>query len=1176
MARKLASPVSEGSQKENSNVYAREEAATDKKNAKSARRAARIESDEEDEPEFNAAGEGDEEEQEEEDEGQEDDEGSPKGRKRARANTIGDSRPSQPDIKGKGKAKTEPKTLPRDDDGFIPGSIVRVQLRNFVTYDYVEFTPGPYLNMILGPNGTGKSSIACAICLGLNFPPSVLGRASEINSFVKIGTEEGHIEIELKGANGQPNLVIKRTLSARSKANQFYMNGKHASGKEVAGRMQELNVQVSNLCSFLPQDKVAEFARMSPQQLLRETQRAAGNASLTSWHDTLIETGKDFKNMKEHVDADQAQLANMEERNANLERDVKKYEERQKIEREIEFLELLLPFKEYSEAKDKYEGAKARQRKAHEKLKTIQAKNAPIIEFKDKLQAEQDAADNRRTRMKDGMKEKFKQMKRKWEESEQLESSAEDLKNKLDNLKKAEKSRQRRIDNLRKEIIGIQKQIENPPEFEDVDALLAEMNGAKAQGRAIQSQLDEIQARQREFIDDQSKYKREVDVCHNRLKQLDNADVQKLESLTRWHRDTGDVVKWLRQNQDRFRHPILEPPMLSINVRDRRFVHAIEACFGANDMQTFVAQCDEDYRLLNQLVADTPDALGRKARINSWYRDPTHVAPPPLSPEDLVQLGFDGYALDYVTYPEGMKFFLQSTLNLHRTAIALDPRKVDSARAMETLSKDGSISYIVGNVLNQVRRSRYGKRLAQNSTREIGKARNLENATVDQSVKQTLERALNEHMTHVKEYDTKIAECAQEEGQARKEFSALKRTITELQGRKQAADRVRADFEGLSLRIRAKERELRQAESEPSAEDARQGLRQKIMNLTKRRVAIVQEYMILIRAVIAEQTEMTRLALQFLQISANKNKAEQICQKRLEAQQKASEAYTKVNEEYHLAKNDATSKLRVGKEKLDSVDNETRSRFTEMEESGQKDERSADEVHAELETLKHQLDMNTQTNAGVVDQFRKRQAEIAALKETIEDRESKLNKVEMRIKRTRELWEPALRTLVDSIGEKFSAAFDRIGCAGEIKIAEHDDYDKWAIDILVKFRDDEKLQLLTAERQSGGERSLTTILYLMSLTELARAPFSLVDEINQGMDARAERAVHNSLVDVTCKPDSGQYFLITPKLLPDLRYHERMKILCVNNGEWLLPDEGTSGNLMSMIDCFVSQQAGQA
>ena len=43
--------------------------------------------------------------------------------------------------------------------------------------------------------------------------------------------------------------------------------------------------------------------------------------------------------------------------------------------------------------------------------------------------------------------------------------------------------------------------------------------------------------------------------------------------------------------------------------------------------------------------------------------------------------------------------------------------------------------------------------------------------------------------------------------------------------------------------------------------------------------------------------------------------------------------------------------------------------------------------------------------------------------------------------------------------------------------------------------------------------------------------------------------MHNSMVEVTCKPDSAQYFLITPKLLPDLEYHERMKILCVNNGE---------------------------
>lgn len=60
-----------------------------------------------------------------------------------------------------------------------------------------------------------------------------------------------------------------------------------------------------------------------------------------------------------------------------------------------------------------------------------------------------------------------------------------------------------------------------------------------------------------------------------------------------------------------------------------------------------------------------------------------------------------------------------------------------------------------------------------------------------------------------------------------------------------------------------------------------------------------------------------------------------------------------------------------------------------------------------------------------------------------------------------------------------------------------------------------------------------------------------MDEINQGMDPRAERAVHSQMVAMTCTPEAGQYFLITPKLLPGLAYHELMKVLIINNGEWL-------------------------
>jgi chromosome segregation ATPase len=64
-----------------------------------------------------------------------------------------------------------------------------------------------------------------------------------------------------------------------------------------------------------------------------------------------------------------------------------------------------------------------------------------------------------------------------------------------------------------------------------------------------------------------------------------------------------------------------------------------------------------------------------------------------------------------------------------------------------------------------------------------------------------------------------------------------------------------------------------------------------------------------------------------------------------------------------------------------------------------------------------------------------------------------------------------------------------MGCSGEVALScgcqERFDgcnaFDKYAIEIRVKFRDEEELQLLTATRQSGGERAVCTILYIMAL-----------------------------------------------------------------------------------------------
>jgi hypothetical protein len=84
-------------------------------------------------------------------------------------------------------------------------------------------------------------------------------------------------------------------------------------------------------------------------------------------------------------------------------------------------------------------------------------------------------------------------------------------------------------------------------------------------------------------------------------------------------------------------------------------------------------------------------------------------------------------------------------------------------------------------------------------------------------------------------------------------------------------------------------------------------------------------------------------------------------------------------------------------------------------------------------------------------------------------------------------------------------------------------------------------------------------MYLMALQELMVSPFRCVDEINQGLDERNERLVFKRIVENASRPPriasdltshSGQYFLITPKLLPNLydMEVEAMTVLCIFNG----------------------------
>ena len=120
--------------------------------------------------------------------------------------------------------------------------------------------------------------------------------------------------------------------------------------------MEELNIQVGNLCQFLPQEKVAEFARMNPQKMLESTEKAVnwtplvlfsnkiililkvGGNELYEKHRRLIEEREGSKSYEKELEHLHECLKKEESINSRLENQVKSYMEKQKNEENIMWL----------------------------------------------------------------------------------------------------------------------------------------------------------------------------------------------------------------------------------------------------------------------------------------------------------------------------------------------------------------------------------------------------------------------------------------------------------------------------------------------------------------------------------------------------------------------------------------------------------------------------------------------------------------------------------------------------------------------------------------------------------------------------------------------------------------------------------------------------------------------
>ncbi|XP_023393112.1 structural maintenance of chromosomes protein 5 [Pteropus vampyrus] len=967
--------------------------------------------------------------------------------------------PRDPSSEVPSKRRTSaPPAPPLPSSGpFVEGSIVRIAMENFLTYDICEVCPGPHLNMIIGANGTGKSSIVCAICLGLAGKPAFMGRADKVGFFVKRGCSKGMVEIELFRTSG--NLVITREIDVAKNQSFWFINKKSTTQKVVEEQVAALNIQVSNLCQFLPQV-------------------------------------------------------------------------------------------EYENVRQEYEEVKLARDRVKDEVRKLKEGQIPMTRRIEEIETQRHNLESQIKVKATDIKETSQKCKQKQDVIERKDKHIEELQQALIVKQNEEHDRQRRISNTRKMIEDLQNELKSTENCVNlqpqIDAITNDLRRVQDEKELCESEIID-KHKERETLEKEKKS------VNDQIVQFDNLMNQKEDKLRQRYRDTYDAVLWLRNNRDKFKQRVYEPIMLTINMKDNRNAKYIENHIPSNDLRAFVFESQEDMEVFLKEVRDN-----KKLRVNAVIAPKSSYADraPSRSLNELKQYGFFSYLRELFDAPAPVMSYLCSQYHIHEVPVGTErtreriERVIQETRLKQIYTAEEKYVVKTSFYSNKVISSNTSLKVAQFLT-----------VTVDLEQRRHLEE-------HLKEINRKLRAVESGLIALRETNKHLEHKDNELRQKKKELLERKNKKRQLEQKISSKLGSLKLMEQDTcNLEEEERKASTKIKEINVQKAKLVTELTNLIKSCTSLHIQKVNLVLQNTTVISEKNKLEsdymaissqlrlteqhfiELDESRQRLLQKCKELMKRARQVCNLS-----AEQTVPQEYQTQVPTIPNGHNSSPPMAFQDLPNTLDEIDALLTEERSRASCFTGLNPTVVEEYTKREEEIEQLTQELKIKKVELDKYRENISQVKERWLNPLKELVEKINEKFSNFFSSMQCAGEVDLhtENEEDYDKYGIRIRVKFRSSTQLHELTPHHQSGGERSVSTMLYLMALQELNRCPFRVVDEINQGMDPINERRVFEMVVNTACKENTSQYFFITPKLLQNLPYSEKMTVLFVYNGPHML------------------------
>ncbi|XP_055627453.1 structural maintenance of chromosomes protein 5 isoform X2 [Toxorhynchites rutilus septentrionalis] len=900
----------------------------------------------------------------------------------------------------------------------IIGKIKSVAVKDFVTYDVAIFYPDEHLNIIIGPNGTGKSTIVAAVVLGMGGHCKLLSRSGSLEDYIKNGKEVAKIEVGIYKNAKRAIIMFNRTFD-RSGTDRFDIDGTKVSHKEFLKRIRELNIQIDNLCQFLPQDRVQDFTKMNPRELLMNTQASVCSAAMIEQMDQLIDKRKRQLNVIKSNADNLAKLKEAEAKNEELRAQIENMKVRKQYEKKIEicnarkaWLEYEQIYVEFNSTKNDLKLAKTNLDEKQKRLNPLKSKavklNKTKNELNDKVKQElsdvQNYADQLRTMdtQTEQLEDSISSQKRHLQD---VVSKAVDQENELEQAKKALSLAIQDCKHAYQELGSEGDQEARKQE------LVVKINKLKQEGDLLMGRRNELSQKI------EADLKPEMISVQRRIEALENVAQVKLKLLQSQFETTYQATIWLRNNLHLFRGKIYEPMILELNVPNSENAKYLENTIGKRDMIAFTCEDRDDMALFLRKVRQEMHLEG----VNVVYSEPAdqlHYASK-IPIQSLQRYGFHGYLIDMVEGPFPILNFLCKLYNIHNVPVG----QHETSKFASQVPDDIRIFFTPSNRFAMTK-SRY---TGEKSSRcDELHALNLLNKNVDPEVLDERKRT----------YQRLVRECDKirnHRNQIENQIKEIQEQCTELSGERRKIEEKFNRYQQSKLKTKRQEQkcvdlQARLVDDSVEKEKFRvscKNIVNEMIRLQEKKVDFLNKYAM---ATVKHDVFKQKLTI-FLNNNADLEGEIRSAEDAIESATRSFESVTrKIDEVKERLKRKQTFAKSLTNDTTPTNDQFPYKREFERLPG------TLDELVNHMEDIQARVDCMSRSNGNIMEEYETRNRQIETLKEAINDSSKSSDSLEAELQQLHDRWYPEIGRVVETINGNFSRFMSSMGFAGEVEI----------------------------------------------------------------------------------------------------------------------------------------------